>query len=44
MIWWLAYAIVDAAAMPFAFVNYTTFGYGDVTPARRWLLLGPMTA
>ena len=28
----------------FAFVNYTTLGYGDVTPVARWRLLGPMTA
>ena len=28
----------------FAFVNYTTLGYGDVTPVKRWNLLGPMTA
>jgi hypothetical protein len=49
MVWSLAYLIV--AAVPdgtnyvyFAFVNYTTLGYGDVTPERDWLLLGPMTA
>jgi hypothetical protein len=28
----------------FAFVNYTTLGYGDVTPLEQWHLLGPMTA
>ena len=28
----------------FAFVNYTTLGYGDVTPSERWHLVGPMTA
>jgi hypothetical protein len=28
----------------FAFVNYTTLGYGDVLPAERWRLLGPITA
>jgi hypothetical protein len=28
----------------FAFVNYTTLGYGDVVPVERWRLLGPMTA
>ena len=49
MVWSLAYAIVEAApagADPvyFAFVNYTTLGYGDVTPVQRWRLLGPMTA
>ena len=49
MVWSLAYAIVGAApagADPvyFAFVNYTTLGYGDVTPVGRWRLLGPITA
>jgi hypothetical protein len=28
----------------FAFVNYTTLGYGDIVPLERWRLLGPMTA
>jgi hypothetical protein len=28
----------------FAFVNYTTLGYGDILPAQNWRLLGPMTA
>jgi len=49
MTWSLAYAIVGAApagADPiyFAFVNYTTLGYGDITPVERWRLLGPITA
>ena len=49
MIWSLAYAIVGAAPagtdlVYFAFVNYTTLGYGDVVPVERWRLLGPMTA
>jgi hypothetical protein len=49
LVWSLAYAIVGAApagADPvyFAFVNYTTLGYGDVTPVQRWRLLGPITA
>jgi hypothetical protein len=49
MVWALAYIIVGAApagAEPvyFAFVNYTTLGYGDVTPVERWRLLGPITA
>jgi hypothetical protein len=49
LVWSLAYAIVDAAPagtdlVHFAFVNYTTLGYGDVTPVARWRLLGPMTA
>ena len=28
----------------FAFVNYTTLGYGDITPVREWRLIGPLTA
>ena len=49
MVWSLAYAIVGAApagADPvyFAFVNYTTLGYGDVIPVERGRLLGPTTA
>jgi hypothetical protein len=49
IVWSLAYAIVDAAPegadlIYFTFVNYTTLGYGDVTPVARWHLLGPMTA
>ena len=49
IVWSLAYMIVEAApagADPvyFAFVNYTTLGYGDVTPVERWRLLGPITA
>jgi Ion channel len=49
LVWSLAYAIVAAAPKGtdlayFAFVNYTTLGYGDVTPVERWHLLGPMTA
>jgi hypothetical protein len=48
-VWALAYAIFDAAPQGaslvyFAFVNYTTLGYGDITPVARWRLLGPMTA
>jgi hypothetical protein len=48
-VWSLAYAIVNAAPddanlVYFAFVNYTTLGYGDVTPLAQWRLLGPMTA
>ena len=30
--------------MYFAFVNFTTLGYGDITPVDRWRLLGPMAA
>jgi hypothetical protein len=48
-VWSLAYMMVGAAPagtdfIYFAFVNYTTLGYGDVTPVERWQLLGPMTA
>jgi len=49
IVWSLTYSIVDAAPADanlvyFAFVNYTTLGYGDVLPVERWRLLGPMTA
>jgi Ion channel len=49
VVWSLAYGIVDvvpdnAAHLYFAFVNYTTLGYGDIVPNERWRLLGPMTA
>jgi Ion channel len=48
-IWSLAYAVLDVAPegadrLYFAFVNYTTLGYGDVVPVPRWRLLGPMAA
>ena len=48
-VWAVAYSIVDVAPADadlvyFAFVNYTTLGYGDVVPVERWRLLGPMTA
>jgi hypothetical protein len=33
-----------ADAVYFAFVNYTTLGYGDVVPVERWRLIGPTTA
>jgi polyferredoxin len=47
--WSLAYAILDVAppgadVLYFAFVNYTTLGYGDVVPVEHWRLLGPMAA
>ncbi len=49
VVWSFAYMMVGAAPpgtdfIYFAFVNYTTLGYGDVTPIERWQLLGPMTA
>jgi Ion channel len=49
IVWSLAYATVAAAPagtdlVYFAFVNYTTLGYGDVVPVERWRLLGPLTA
>ena len=49
LVWSFVYAAVDAAPagtdlVYFAFVNYTTLGYGDVTPVARWHLIGPMTA
>jgi len=48
-IWSMAYAVTNAAPdgtdlTYFAFVNYTTLGYGDITPVAQWRLLGPMTA
>jgi hypothetical protein len=48
-VWALAYWMVDAAPADanliyFAFVNYATLGYGDITPVKSWLLLGPITA
>ncbi len=49
LVWSMIYAAVNVAPkgrdlIYFAFVNYTTLGYGDVTPVQRWHLLGPMTA
>jgi hypothetical protein len=49
LVWALAYAIVRAAPegsdlLYFAFVNYTTLGYGDITPVEARRLTGPMTA
>jgi hypothetical protein len=46
IVWSLAYFIIGAApasadVVYFAFVNYTTLGYGDVLPLERWRLLGP---
>jgi Ion channel len=49
LVWGWTYDIVQAAApdsdlVYFAFVNYTTLGYGDITPVREWRLIGPLTA
>jgi hypothetical protein len=49
LVWGLAYRLVGAAPadsdlLYFAFVNYTTLGYGDITPVQAWRLTGPMTA
>jgi hypothetical protein len=49
LIWALAYLLVGAAPagtdlLYFSFVNYTTLGYGDITPVPAWRLTGPMTA
>jgi hypothetical protein len=48
-VWSAAYEFTKAAPegsdlFYFAFVNYATLGYGDITPVARWRLLGPMTA
>ena len=49
VIWAVTYALVDAVperadALYFAFVNYTTLGYGDILPIPNWRILGPMAA
>ena len=49
VVWALAYRIFDVTPegtdrLYFAFVNYTTLGYGDVVPVERWRLIGPITA
>lgn len=49
LVWALIYAMVGAAppgsdVLYFAFVNYTTLGYGDVVPVQQWRLIGPTTA
>src|SRR5215470_7450745 len=49
VVWAVVYAAVGVAPdgsdeLYFAFVNYTTLGYGDVVPVERWRLIGPITA
>jgi hypothetical protein len=49
LVWSFAYSILGvvsqgASTIYFAFVNYTTLGYGDVIPNKEWQLLGPITA
>ena len=45
IVWFLAYGLLEGTnLLYFAFVNYTTLGYGDVVPVERWQLLGPITA
>ena len=49
LVWSFAYSFTSIAPpgtdlVYFAFVNYTTLGYGDVTPLEHWRLLGPMAA
>jgi hypothetical protein len=49
VIWAVTYDLAGAAPpdsdlIYFAFGNYTTLGYGDITPVDGWRLLGPMTA
>jgi hypothetical protein len=49
IVWAIAYKIVGAVPagggnLYFAFVNYTTLGYGDIIPVKTWQLLGPAAA
>ena len=49
VVWAWTYHIVQAAdpgsdLLYFAFVNYTTLGYGDIVPVQAWRLIGPLTA
>lgn len=49
IIWSASYTMVlaipaGADALYFAFVNFTSLGYGDIVPLARWHLMGPMTA
>lgn len=42
--YWVGATPPDTDLIYFAFGNYTTLGYGDVTPVPAWHLLGPLTA
>jgi len=49
LVWAATYLALRAVAadsdiLYFAFVNYTTLGYGDITPVPEWRLIGAMTA
>jgi Ion channel len=49
LVWSLAYSLIGIAPpgsdlIYFAFVNYTTLGYGDLIPLEHWRLVGPITA
>lgn len=49
LVWALAYRAIGATppgseVLYFTFVNYTTLGYGDITPLPEWRLTGPMAA
>ncbi len=49
LVWAWIYKVVGAAPpntplVYFAFVNYTTLGYGEIVPVPQWQLLGPITA
>jgi ion channel len=49
VVWALAYSVLGVAPdgadlLYFAFVNYTTLGYGEILPVKAWQLLGPMAA
>lgn len=48
-VWAIFYWLVEVTParsnlLYFAFVNYTTLGYGDILPVERWHLLGPLAA
>ncbi|MFG1351842.1 ion channel [Xanthobacter autotrophicus] len=47
-VWAAVYELIGVIeakdAYYFAFVNFTTLGYGDILPEHRWRVLGPITA